>query len=204
MVREKRRPAKQSASPHGPPEDEKMGKRPTGRGPATGIVPAARIERAIVVLRGHKVMLDADLAELYEVETKALVRAVKRNSARFPVDFVFQLSADEFENMRCQFGTSSFWGGRRYLPYAFTEQGVAMLSGVLRSPRAVAVNVEIMRTFVRLREMLRSNAELARKLAALERKYDSQFRVVFDAIRELMKPPAASKRPIGFSPGTRE
>ena len=143
-------------------------------------------------------MLDADLAELYGVETKALVRAVKRNSARFPADFAIRLSVEEFEALRCQIGTSNGRGGRRYLPYAFTEQGVAMLSSVLRSPRAVAMNVEIMRAFVRLREMLQSNAELARKLGALERKYDAQFRVVFDAIRELTAQPPATKRPIGF------
>lgn len=112
---------------------------------------------------------------------------------------MFGLTDSEFENLRYQFGTSR-WGGRRYRPYAFTEQGVAMLSSVLRSPRAVMVNVEIMRAFVRLREMLSSHAALARKLAALERKYDSQFRAVFDAIRELMAPPEPPRRPIGFAP----
>ena len=117
----------------------------------TRLVALERIERAIVVLRGHRVMLDADLAVLYQVETKALVRAVKRNIARFPTDFMFQLTDDEFEVLRRQFGTSSAWGGRRYLPYAFTEQGVAMLSSVLHSKRAVQVNIEIMRAFVRLR-----------------------------------------------------
>jgi hypothetical protein len=146
----------------------------------------------------HKVMLDSDLAELYGVETKMLVRAVKRNEDRFPIDFMFQLDNKEFENLRFQFGTSSQWGGRRYLPYAFTEQGVAMLSSVLNSGRAVKVNIEIMRTFVKLRQMLASNVELARKLAALEKKYDAQFRVVFDAIRQLMTPTEKAKRKIGF------
>jgi hypothetical protein len=162
-----------------------------------------RIERAILVLRGHRVMLDAELAALYQVETKAFVRAINRNIERFPADFMFRLSEHEFENLRRQFGTSSSWGGRRYLPYAFTEQGVAMLSGVLRSPRAVQVNIEIMRAFVRLRQMLQANAELAKKLAALEKKYDVQFRVVFDAIRELMAPPGKPTKRIGFrSAGT--
>jgi len=142
-------------------------------------------------------MLDADLAELYGVETKALNRAFMRNRERFPEDFVFQLTENEFEDLRCQFGTSR-WGGRRYFPYAFTEQGVAMLSGVLHSKRAIQVNVEIMRTFVRLRKLLASNAQLARKLEALEKKYDAQFKVVFDAIRQLMSPPEPKKRKIGF------
>ena len=157
------------------------------------------VSSAILLVRGEKVMLDADLAHLYGVETKSLVRAVKRNRDRFPADFMFELSDAEFDNLRYRFGTSS-WGGRRYRPYAFTEQGVAMLSSVLQSPRAVMVNIEIMRAFVRLREMLSSNAGLARKLATLERKYDSQFKTVFDAIRELMAPPVPPRRSIGFSP----
>ena len=122
---------------------------------------------------------------------------MKRNAERLPIDLMFQLDAEEVANLRFQFGISS-WGGRLLLPYAFTEQGVAMLSSVLRSSRAVQVNIAIMRTFVRLREMLLSNTELARKLAALENKYDAQFKVVFDAIRELMLPPAPPKRQIGF------
>ena len=162
------------------------------------LIPLERIERSILLIRGHKVMLDADLAALYDVETKQLVRAVKRNIFRFPDDFMFQLSEDEFENLRFHFGTSSQWGGRRYPPYAFTEQGVAMLSSVLRSKRAIQVNIEIMRAFVRLRRILASNADLARKLDALERKYDAQFKVVFEAIGELMKPPETKRRPIGF------
>lgn len=144
-------------------------------------------------------MLDADLAALYGVPTKALVQAVKRNRARFPGDFMFQLTAEEAARLRSQTVTSKPGrGGRRTRPYAFTEQGVAMLSSVLRSERAVAVNVEIMRAFVRLRAMLLGHEDLARKLAALERKYDAQFRVVFDAIRELMAPPSKPRRPIGF------
>jgi hypothetical protein len=163
------------------------------------LVPVERIERAILLIRRQKVMLDADLATLYEVETKALVRAVKRNRDRFPEDFLFQLTPAEFDELKAHLGSTRSWGGRRYLPYAFTEQGVAMLSSVLRSPRAVRVNIEIMRAFVRLRELLTSNAELARKLEALEKKYDAQFKVVFEAIRELMAPPAPEKKGrIGF------
>jgi hypothetical protein len=168
------------------------------------LVPSERIERSILLTRGHKVMLDVDLAALYGVETGQLVRAVKRNISRFPNDFMFQLSKDEFENLRCHFGTSSQWGGRRYPPYAFTEQGVAMLSSVLKSRRAVQVNIEIMRTFVRLRRILASHAELARKLDALENKYDAQFKIVFDAIRQLMEPPEPEPEPqkkrIGLDP----
>lgn len=168
------------------------------------LIPSEIIEKKILLIRGEKVMLDADLAELYGVETKILVRAVKRNIDRFPADFMFQLDEDEFENLRFQFGTSSRWGGRRYLPYVFTEQGVAMLSSVLNSDRAVKVNIEIMRAFVKLRQMLASNVELARKLADMEKKYDSQFRIVFDAIRQLMTPPQKPKRMIGFGKGKEE
>ncbi len=163
------------------------------------LIPVETIERKIYVVRGHKVMLDSGLAELYEVETKVLLQAVKRNIERFPEDFMFQLNDQEFMNLRSQIVTSSSGhGGRRYLPFVFTEQGVAMLSSVLNSARAVQVNIAIMRTFVKLRQMLASNAELARKLAALERKYDSQFKMVFDAIRQLMEPPEKKKREIGF------
>lgn len=164
----------------------------------TTILPAEIIEKKILIIRGEKVMLDADLAELYGVETKMLIRAVKRNIERFPEDFMIQLDTNEFDNLRFQFGTSSRWGGRRYLPYAFTEQGVAMLSSVLNSKRAVQVNIEIMRAFVNLRQMLSSNAELARRLNALEKKYDAQFKAVFDAIRQLMIPPEPKKKNIGF------
>lgn len=162
------------------------------------IIAPERIEKSIYLIRGEKVMLDHDLASLYGVETRALVQAVKRNSARFPPDFMFQLSAKEFADLRSQIVRSS-WGGRRTQPYAFTEQGVAMLSSVLRSERAVRVNVEIVRTFVRLRRLLSSHGELARKLAEMERKYDQQFKVVFDAIREIMTPRQPPKmRRIGF------
>lgn len=157
-----------------------------------------RVERAIRIIRGDKVILDEDLAELYGVETKKLIQAVKRNIDRFPADFMFQLTNQEFKDLRSQFVTSSQWGGRRTPPYAFSEQGVAMLSSVLHSPRAVQVNIEIMRTFVRLRRMLASHAELAERLERLEQKYDDQFRVVFDAIRQLMTPDSAKKEQIGF------
>jgi hypothetical protein len=164
------------------------------------VILSERIERSIFFVRGHKVMLDRDLAVLYGVTTFNLNKAVKRNADRFPEDFMFQLTTEEAGTLRFQIGMSKGRGrgGRRYLPYVFTEQGVAMLSGVLRSKRTVQVNVEIMRAFVRLRLMLASNDELARKLAALEKKYDSQFRVVFEAIRQLMAPPEPNKRKIGF------
>lgn len=166
---------------------------------AKAIIPVERIESRIYLIRGEKVMLDEDLADLYGVSTKALNQAVKRNLGRFPEDFLFTLTDAEHVNLRSQIVTSNR-GGRRYLPYAFTEQGVAMLSSVLRSERAVQVNVQIMRTFVKLRQMLSSNAELLKRLNDLERKYDSQFRAVFDAIRALMQQDAkaAAKPPIGF------
>lgn len=161
--------------------------------------PAERILKSILVLRGEKVMLDSDLAELYGVETGAMVRAMKRNIERFPPDFMFELSEEEWSDLRRQFGISSSWGGRRTAPYAFTEQGVAMLSSVLRSERAIRVNIEIMRAFVQLKRMLATHADLASKIESLERKYDAQFRGVFDAIRELMKPQEnPKKQPIGF------
>jgi hypothetical protein len=165
------------------------------------LLPIERIETVILFIRGERVILDADIAGLYGVETKALIRAVKRNLDRFPEDFMLQLTTEEVSNLRYQFGTSS-WGGRRYLPYAFTEQGVAMLSGVLRSERAVQVNVEIMRAFVRLRRMVSQQADLARKLDDLEQRYDEQFSAVFDALRELMAPPETEGRPIGFGPSS--
>ena len=143
-------------------------------------------------------MLSADLAELYGVEPKVLVQAVKRNKDRFPKDFMFQLTNQEFTNLKSQIVTSSWGGIRRANPYAFTEQGVAMLSSVLRSKRAVQVNIAIMRAFVKLRDMLSAHKDLARKLERMEKKYDSQFKIVFDAIRELMAPPASRKGKIGF------
>lgn len=163
------------------------------------LIPTEKIEKAVYLIRGEKVMLDRDLALLYGVETKILNRAVKRNLARFPPDFMFQLTADEASVLRYQIGTSKKGrGGRRYLPYVFTEQGVAMLSSVLNSERAVLVNIEIMRAFVKLRQMLASNAELSRRLNKLESKYDKQFKVVFTAIRQLMSKPVRARNEIGF------
>jgi hypothetical protein len=178
-----------------------------------------QVEGRVLVIRGEKVIVDSDLAALYAVTTSALNQAVARNRERFPADFAFQLTRAEADAyLRSQTVTSnlivakdgrllksqsvtskvSARGGRRTLPYAFTEQGVAMLSSVLRSPRAIAVNIEIMRTFVRLRQMIASNEDLARKLTVLEKKYDKQFRAVFDAIRELMEPVAGTDREMGF------
>ena len=165
------------------------------------IVPVERIERSILLIRGKKVILDENLSFLYGVATKALVQAVKRHSDRFPSDFMFQLTKKEYGSLRSQIVTSNQKkgrGGRRYPPYAFTEQGVAMLSSVLNSPRAVRVNIEIMRAFVRLRRLMASHAELAGRLDELEKKYDGQFRVVFDAIRRLMAPTEPGLRRIGF------
>lgn len=177
------------------------------------VIPMEQIEQTILLMRGCRVMLDRDLAALYGVETKALNQAVKRNLDRFPEDFMFQLTWEEAEILRLQAVTLTGESGPprsqtvtltrgqnpKYRPYVFTEQGVAMLSSVLRSPRAVAVNIEIMRAFVRLRQMLGSHVELARKLDALEKKYDAQFKIVFDTIRQLMAPPEPKpKRTIGF------
>lgn len=164
---------------------------------------ALPVAQRIHTVRGHKVMLDADLAALYGASTKALIQAVKRNPARFPNDFMFLLTEQEVAGLRSQIVTANApppgRGGRRTVPYAFTEQGVAMLSSVLRSKRAVRANVEIMRAFVRLRDLVGHNRDLAKRLDDLESKYDRQFKVVFDAIRELMTPPQpAPKRRIGF------
>src|SRR5262245_8053419 len=144
------------------------------------LIPAERIEQAILLIRGEKVMLSTDLAKLYGVAPRVLVQAVKRNSDRFSSDFMFQPTKKEYGNLKSQFVTSSWGGARRALPYAFTELGVAMLSSVLKSKRAIHVNVEIMRAFVRLRQLLASHADLARKLAELEKKFDAQFQVVFE------------------------
>ena len=181
------------------------------------IASVEQIESQIFLIRGQKVMLDADLAELYGVETKRFNEQVRRNSERFPEDFMFQLTAEEYANLRSQFDTSSLRsqiatsnnsvgnpagrGGRRHLPYAFTEHGAIMAASVLNSPRAVEASVQVVRAFVQLRQMLASNAELSGKLAALEKKYDIKFRAVFEAIRELMTPSdPKKKRPIGFAP----
>jgi hypothetical protein len=165
--------------------------------------PPASVASAIRLLRGRRVLLDTDLAALYGVEPKALNQAVRRNRKRFPVDFMFQLTAGEHEVLRSQFVTLKPGSGkhRKYQPYAFTEQGVAMLSTVLRSRRAIEVSIEMMRAFVLLRYMLSSNTDLARRLAALERRYDGQLKVVFDAIRELMQPAMAPAKRIGFRAG---
>jgi hypothetical protein len=162
-------------------------------------VAVERIARAIHRLRGHNVMLDSDLADLYAVQVKVLNQAVKRNRKRFPPDFMFRLTVHEAESLRSQIVTSKpRRGGRRTAPYAFTEQGVAMLSSVLRGSRAVRVNIAIMRAFIRLRVMLASNADLARKLDALEAKYDARFESVFQAIRDLMTPVPGPRKRIGF------
>jgi ORF6N domain len=180
-------------------------------------IPAERVEGCILSVRGQKVILDADIAALYGVSVGRLNEAVRRNLERFPSDFMFQLTAADGENLRSQIVTSNLApglksqfaiskkgrGGRRSLPYAFTEHGVAMLSSVLRSPRAIQVNIELVRAFVKLRRMLASNADLTRKLEALEQKYDAQFKVVFDAIRRLMTPQIPRPRPIGFRPSPR-
>ena len=160
-----------------------------------------QLSQKIYFFRGHQVLLDSALAELYGVETKTFNRAVKRNIDRFPEDFMFQLTNQELAILKYQIGTSSLdtWGGRRKLPFVFTEQGVAMLSGVLTSKTAVQVNIAIMRTFVEIRRILAGNKELAEKLFQLEKKYDTQFKAVFDAIRQLMRQPdPPSKRRLGF------
>lgn len=170
------------------------------------LIPVAGMETNIFLLRGQKVMFDADLARLYGVETKSLNKAVRRNLERFPADFMFQIDRAELADLRFQFGTSSSHGGKRYLPYAFTQEGIAMLSSVLRDPRAVQVNVEIMRAFVRMRGFLLSQNDLARRLASLERKHSSHsaaIQEIFSALKKLMtapKPLRASKREIGFHP----
>ncbi|MDD4872750.1 MAG: ORF6N domain-containing protein [Kiritimatiellae bacterium] len=169
---------------------------------STYVIPIEQVQSTIFLLRGQRVMLDADLAVLYGVETKALKRAVNRNRDRFPSDFMFVLTPQEFTNLRCQIGTSSErHGGRRHLPYAFTEQGVAMLSSVLRSNRAIHVNIAIMRAFVQLREVLNTSKTLALKLKELEDKissHDESIRTLFEAIRELMMPSETSRKQIGF------
>ncbi|MBI4468853.1 MAG: ORF6N domain-containing protein [Acidobacteria bacterium] len=158
-----------------------------------------------MLIRGHKVMLDADLAELYGVNTKRLNEQVKRNLGRFPTDFMFQLTRKEAEALRSQIATSKAGrGGRRTLPYAFTEHGAVMLASVLSSPIAVQASIQVVRAFVRLREILATHKELARKMDAMEKKYDTQFKVVFDAIRQLMAPPVSKRRPIGFRSSDKE
>jgi len=165
------------------------------------LIPSEVIEGKILLIRGQKVLLDKDLSILYEVPTKVLIQAVKRNITRFPDDFMFQVNKEEFINLRSQIVTSS-WSGRRYLPYVFIEQGVAMLSTVLNSERAIQVNIVIMRVFVKLRQIIATHKDLIRKLDELEQKtekHDTEIKVIFDAIRQLMAPPAEEKKPrIGF------
>jgi len=171
------------------------------------VVPVELIEKKIYLIRGHKVMLSTDLAKLYGVEVRVLVQAVKRNIERFPEDFMFQLSQEEYENLKSQIVTSSWGGARRARPYAFTEQGVAMLSSVLRSERAIQVNIAIMRAFVRLRQIFSTHKELAYKLAELERKiekHDEEIKAIFEAIRRLMMAPKKPKRKIGFKVKNKE
>jgi len=160
-------------------------------------IAASKISQKIYFLRGHRVMLSTDLARLYGVEARALIQAVQRNIDRFPADFLFQLTADEHKNLKSQFVISS-WGGDRTAPYAFTEQGVAMLSSVLRSPRAVQVNIAIMRTFVRLREMLATNQKLRRKIEDMEKRYDAKLQIVFATIESMLEDEDLPKRGIGF------
>ena len=168
----------------------------------TAHISTDRIDQAILLIRRHRVMLDTDLAKLYGVSTKVLNQAVRRNATRFPADFMFQLKTEETTALRSQFVTLKTGRGqhRKYRPYVFTEQGVAMLSSVLHSERAIQVNIAIMRAFVQLRAMIGSNKGLARRLNDLEKKYDSQFRVVFEAIRELMAEPESKVKRIGFKP----
>jgi len=176
---------------------------PQHRKSSRDLIPVEVIERRIFLIRGHKVMLDSDLAELYGVTTRRLNEQVRRNRDRFPADFAFLLTRPEFAILKSHFATSSSgWGGRRKLPYAFTEHGVVMAANVLQSPVAVRASIQVVRAFVRLREILASHKDLARKLEEMEKKYDATFKVVFDAIRKLMAPPPPPpeppRRPIGF------
>jgi hypothetical protein len=169
-------------------------------GTQDSLIPVERIEQAILWMRGQKVILDADLAVLYGVTTKRLNQQVRRNIERFPADFLFQLTAEESEALRLQFATLKAGRGqhRKYAPLAFTEHGAIMAASVLNSPRAIQVSVHVVRAFVRLREVLATHKDLARKLEDLEKRYDAQFRVVFDAIRELMTPPKAKPHELGY------
>lgn len=161
-------------------------------------IPQEHLMNKIIFIRGKKVMMDSDLAELYGVETKQLKRAVRRNIERFPEDFMFELSFEEYRILRSQFGTLEMGAHSKYKPFVFTEQGIAMLSSVINSPRAIKVNIAIMRAFVRLRELLISNEKLNRKLIEMEKKYDEQFQMVFKILRKFMEQPEPSKKEIGF------
>lgn len=163
------------------------------------VIPQQIIESKILFIRGQKVMMDRDLAILYGVETRGLNQAVRRNEKRFPPDFMFQLSREEAAELsRSQFVTLKRGENIKYLPHAFTENGVAMLSSILHSERAISVNIQIMRTFTKIREMLATHKELRQKIEEMEKKYDAQFRIVFDAIKQLMDPPLKAKKRIGF------
>ena len=175
-----------------------MARRKTPAAHSTALVPNERIERRIYLIRGQKVMLSPDPADLYGVPARQLNQAVSRNCERFPPDFMFQLNKQESNNLKSQFVTSSWGGARRAAPYAFTEQGVAMLSSVLRSERAIQVNIAIMRAFVKLREILALHRDLARRLKKMEKEYDARFKVIFDALRQLMRPPQKPRNGIGF------
>ena len=164
---------------------------------ANDLIVSEVIEQKIYLIRAQKVMLDRDLALLYNIETKNLNKAVKRNLNRFPKDFMFQLNKNEFKNLKFQFGTSR-WGGTRKLPYVFTEHGIAMLSSVLNSDRAIAVNIQIIRTFIKLRQLLGTHKDLLEKIEKMEKGYDRQFRIVFDIIRELNNPIDKKRKQIGF------
>ena len=161
------------------------------------------VENRIFIVRGHKVILDSDLAVLYRVETRTLIQSIKRNKRRFPLDFMFQLTFSEFENLKSQFVISS-WGGRRSLPYVFTEQGIAMLSSVLNSVRAIQVNIQIMRAFIRLKTIIAGNEDLRRKIASMERKYDKRFAVVFHAIQKILDGPEKPVHVNGFNLSVRK
>jgi type VI protein secretion system component VasK len=163
-------------------------------------IPLKRIEEIILLIRGERVILDSDLAALYGVSTSRFNEQVKRNRSRFPSDFSFRLTKDEWNSLISQFATSKLRGGRRKLPHVFTEHGAIMAANVLNSQSAIQASVQVVRAFIQLRRMLASNAELARKLDELEKKYDRQFKIVFDAIRQLMSPAPGKARPIGFRP----
>jgi hypothetical protein len=178
----------------------KAGKKSSSLAVACRPVPVGLIERRIYLARGQKVMIDRDLAGLYQVETKILNRAVKRNGTRFPDDFMFQLTAEETEDLRCQIGTSS-WGGRRYLPYVFTEHGAVMLASVLNSKRAVDMSILVVRAFIMLREVMVTHRELARKVENLERnqeEHGQSITAIYSIVKKLIAPPAKRRRPIGF------
>ena len=162
------------------------------------IIPQESIESKIFSIRGKRVMFDRDLANLYQVETKVLNQAVKRNIQRFPEDFMFQITKEEFNSLMSHFVTLKRGQHRKYLPYVFTEQGVAMLSSVLNSERAIQVNIQIMRAFIKLKEMLATHKDLKQKIEEMEKKYDYQFKIVFDAIKQLLEPPTEQKGKIGF------